>query len=563
VIAGLRVRFIRNFTLEPVSTWLSRELAGAGLSVSCKFGDYAGAPNEVAMLADAEHMDLTVVALGLEMSSPDFGHATWDAEASCERLLLLARTAVANSHGPLLLNAVLPPLHSASGGAVIPGRAAPEAVVDALNLALRELAATDPARVAFADWGAYARQLGETGTYDQRFWRSSAAPFAPPFLARYARDIAAVLRVNAGRVHKCLVLDCDNTLWGGIVGEDGLDGIRLSEDSLPGAYYREFQRSVLDLHARGVAIALCSKNNEADVFKVLDSHPDCLLRREHLSAWRIDWEDKSASIASIAAQLNIGLDALVFVDDSALECELVARVLPQVRVLMMPAISSQIVGLLERNNLFEALVVTDTDRARTATYRQNNERQRFSAEIGDLAEYKRGLVTELRIRTATAVDLVRVVQLLQRTNQFNLTSRRHDADAVRAMLGDPDVLVLCAELRDRFGDLGLIGVAIARRDRDGARIDTLLMSCRALGRDAELAFAIGLYRKIHDDWRAEWIEAEYLASGKNAQAADFWTRAGLRRLDSDMAVATAQYRSDRSLAELAQTNPDYVTLLVD
>jgi len=251
----------------------------------------------------------------------------------------------------------------------------------------------------------------------------------------------------------------------------------------------------------------------------------------------------------------------VFVDDSAFECELVTRVLPQVRVLMVPAMSSQMVGLLERNNLFEALVVTDADRARTATYRQNNERQRFSAQIGDLAEYKRGLGTELRVRTATAGDLMRVVQLLQRTNQFNLTTRRHEVEAVRAMLGDPDVLVLCAELRDRFGDLGLIGVAIARRDQGGARIDTLLMSCRALGRDAEMAFAVGLYRRIHNDWRAEWIEAEYLSSGKNAQASDFWTRAGLRRLGIDMAAA--QYRSDRSLAELAQTKPEYVTLVVD
>ena len=561
--AELKIRFIRNFILEPVATWLSREMAEAGLSVSCEFGDYAGALNEVTMLAEAQQVDLTVVALGLEMSSPNFGHAIWDAEASCERLLLLARTAVANCRGPLLLNTVLPPLYSASGGAVVLGQVVPEAVVDALNLALRELAATDPARVAVADWGAYARQLGETGTYDQRFWRSSAAPFAPMFLARYARDIAAVLRVNAGRVKKCLVLDCDNTLWGGVVGEDGLDGIRLSEDSLPGAYYREFQRSVLDLRARGIAIALCSKNNEEDALKVLDSHPDCLLRREHLSAWRINWEDKPTSIASIASQLNIGLDALVFVDDSALECELVERVLPQVRVLMVPAISSQMVGLLERNNLFEALVVTDADRMRTATYRQNHERQRFSSQVGDLAEYKRGLGTELRVRSATAADLARVVQLLQRTNQFNLTTRRHDADAVRAMLVDPDVLVVCAELRDRFGDLGLIGVAIARRDQDGARIDTFLMSCRALGRDAEMAFAVGVYRLIHNDWRAEWIEAEYLASGKNAQTADFWSRTGLRQLSADVAVDAVQYHSARSLAELAQTNPDYVTLMVD
>jgi FkbH-like protein len=555
----LRVRILRNFTLEPIVTLLNRELAGAGLAATFEFGDYAGVAEEVAALSRTERFDLIVLALGLETSSPNFGHAGWDVGAACDRILLLARTAVRDSNGPLLLNLVLPPLYSASGGAAIPASRSTEAAIEALNLALRELAATDPARIALADWTVYARQLGEAGTYDQRFWRSSGAPFASKFLARYARDIAAVLRVNAGRVRKCLVLDCDNTLWGGVVGEDGIDGIRLSEDTLPGAYYRQFQRAVLDLHARGIAIALCSKNNEADVFEVLDRHPENLLRREHLSAWRINWDDKPVSIGAIADELNLGLDALVFVDDNPLECELVTRSLPQVRVLQVPSASSELVGFLERNNPFEALVVTDADRGRTTSYRQNRERRQYSELVGDLAQFKRELGTELHVREATATDLARVVQLLQRTNQFNLTTRRHDADAVKAMLSDARTRVLCAGLRDRFGDLGVVGVAIALQDHEGAQIDSLVLSCRALGRDAELAFACGIYRKLVGDWHVSWIEGEYVASDKNAQVSDFWIRAGLDSIAAD----GNRFRSSRNLMELAQNAPEHINLVVD
>ena len=557
-----RVRFIRNFTVEPIEPWLKRELYDSGITARCEFGSFAMAAQEVAALDATSPVDLTVLALGLEMSSPDFGHVGWDVEGACERLLLLAREAIARCRGALVLNTALAPLYNVYGGASVPGKRSVEAAVDALNLALRELAAGDPARIALADWTLYARQLGEAETYDRRFWYTSGAPFGRRFLMNYAHDIAASVRIGAGKVRKCLVLDCDNTLWGGVIGEDGMDGISLSEDALPGAYYRAFQRAVLDLHARGVAIALASKNNEADVMEVIERHPHMLLRREHLSAWRINWEEKSASLPAIAAQLNLGLDALVFVDDNSFECELVARALPPVRVLQVPAAREQLVDLLERTNPFEALVVTAADRARNASYRENRQRAELSAAVGDLTAYKREIGAELRVRRADDADLPRVVQLLQRTNQFNLTTRRYDVNQVRAMLADPDVLLLCAELRDRFGDLGLIGVAIARHCGESAIIDTLLMSCRALGRDAEFALAGALYSAIRLAWLPTLIEAEYVASAKNAMVADFWSRAGLERMP-DGRDGVACFRADADAPALASIIPDFVSLVME
>lgn len=561
----LKIRFIRNFILEPVATWLSRELIGDGLSLHCEFGGYASAMDEIAKLADHDDAitDLTVLAMGLEMTSPEFGHMSWAAEAACERHLLIVRAAIRNCRGPLLINTVLPPLFSPTGGALLPGCKSSEAVIEELNLALRGLVIEHPGRVALADWTAYARQLGEVGTYDQRFWRTSGAPFAMPFMVRYARDIAAVVRINAGRIRKCLVLDCDNTLWGGVIGEDGLDGIMLADDSLPGAYFQQFHRSILDLHERGVAIALCSKNNEADVFDVLDKHPNCLIRREHLSAWRIDWHDKPRSIVAIAAELNIGLDALVFADDSPQECELVAMALPEVKVLRVPQSPIELVGFLERQNPFEALVVTSADRGRTRDYRKNRERNQSSAAIGDLGQYKKSLGTKLKLRDAGMADVARVVQLLQRTNQFNLTTRRHNLETVQAMLSDPDALLLCAQLEDRFGDLGVIGLAIVLRHGDEACVDTLLMSCRALGRDAELAFAAGLYRMVYARWRPARLVAEFIATEKNAQVADYWERVGLVCRPPVASDGRVQFQSTRGLPELSVQNlPMHVTLLV-
>lgn len=557
-----RVRFIRNFTIEPIELLLKRDLLADQIIADCTYGGFATSAEEVLRLGDAGD-DLLVLALGLELSSPDFGHVGWDVKAACDQILLVAREAVERFRGLIVLNTVLAPLHGMPLGVAADPPQSAESLVDALNVQLRELVQTDPTRIALADWTRYARQLGDRDTYDRRFWLSSGAPFRARFLALYAKDIAAVLRISVGRVRKCLVLDCDNTLWGGVVGEDGINGIRLSDSELPGAYFRNFQKSILDLHARGVAIALASKNNEADVLDVLQRHPHMLVRREHLSAWRVNWDDKPVSLMAIAAELNLGLDSLVFVDDSSFECEMVGKALPQVRVLQAPASGEELVSLLERHDPFEAMTVTAADRARNATYLENRQRAEFSVAVGDLAEFKRRINAKLRVRRACEIDQPRILQLLQRTNQFNLTTRRHTSEQLREMLADSGTMILCAELRDRFGDLGLVGVAIARRRGECAIIDSLLMSCRALGRDAELAFAAALIASIRNAWHPRWIEAEYVPSEKNAMVADFWTRTGFARTTDDASQGAAEFRANADEIALVMRAPEHVTLMVE
>lgn len=527
----VHVRILRNFTVEPLLPLLAAEFAARGLAAGCTLGDFAGAWSGVGSLASDMPADgrprMLVLSLSIELYSEDFGHAGWNAGEACADVLALANAAVAGSPAPVVINTVLPPLHPETGFAVRPGAVTHAESVEALNLELRRLAARHPGRVVLLDWVAYARELGERDTYDRRFWHSSALPFSMKFLRRYATDLAAVAEALCGRARKCLVLDCDNTLWGGVVGEDGLEGIGLSRTGKPGTYFREFQRVVLDLHERGVLLALCSKNNEADVFEVFDRHPDTVLRREHFSAHRINWSDKAASIAQIAQALHISLDALVFVDDSPQEIERVRQALPMVRVLQTPRDPEQLPVFLQRAVAFPAIAITASDATRAQSFRDEEQRVELAALAGGLDDYRQRLGTVLRAREATASDLDRISQLYLKTNQFNLTTRRHDRVAVDAFAADPDVLLYCAEVSDKFGDLGLVAVGRAVRRGDAVHIEDFLLSCRALGRDAERAFLASLLRAAAARWGSGRVVASYRPSDRNAQVAGFWPAAGL------------------------------------
>ncbi len=534
------IQIIRNFTAEPMQLWLRRELLQSGITVECEFGGISTAAVEIDALqvhgtgtvasGECNTVRLNVLALCLETSASDFGHGTWKADEICQHHLDMIGHAIQRSAAPIVINTVLPPLFASAGLGETPGVPTHAARIEALNQEIRALAASHAGKVVLVDWAALARQFGEQGTYDYRFWFSSAAPFAQPFLARYAAAIAAVVRAISGRARKLLVLDCDQTIWGGILGEVGIDGICLSSDTLPGAYFHAFHRTILDLAARGVILALCSKNEEADVLEVLDRHPHCLIKRQHVAAWRIGWQSKDRSIVEICEELKVSLDSAVFVDDSPLECQMVAASLPEVRVLQTPKRPEDIVTFLQRNYLFDTLLVTNDDTARTASYQDNKAREGLRRELADLSDYRKRLETRIRVGQAAKSDLTRVAQLVQRTNQFNLTTRRHTLFELRTLHEDADAFIAICDVSDRFGDLGITGVAIARRlDPTTAALDSLMISCRALGRDVEHAFSIWLVRTLADQWGVTTFLAEYIRSPRNEPAAGFLDQIGFLR----------------------------------
>ena len=218
------------------------------------------------------------------------------------------------------------------------------------------------AQFFLVDFERIIRLLGEEKTIDYRFWYTSKALFKKDFLNAYAQEIVKIAKALKGRTKKCLVLDCDNTLWGGIIGEDGISGIKLDKHIYPDKLYYEFQQNVINLHERGIIIALCSKNNEEDVWEILDNHPSCLLKRRHVAAWRINWDDKSSNIKSIANELNLGIDSFVFVDDSPLECELVKKMLPDVTVLQVPQKLYTYPKILLHDGWFDTLHISEEDK---------------------------------------------------------------------------------------------------------------------------------------------------------------------------------------------------------
>ena len=326
---------------------------------------------------------------------------------------------------------------------------------------------------------------------------------------------------------KCLILDLDNTLWGGILGEDGVDGIKIGGD-YPGNAYSYWQRSLLQLAHNGVILAICSKNNENDVEEAWANNPHLILKREHFSAVRINWQDKATNITAIAEELNIGLDSMVFVDDNPGERELVKQLLPQVEVpdfpdkpyLLMPFFKS----LVEK--YFRIYAVTDEDRAKTAQYQANALRNAEQSRFSDLEGYLYSLDMRLDISPADEHNLPRIAQMTQKTNQFNLTTRRYSETDVQQRL-DAGWHIFCMNVSDRFGDSGITGtVFLEPIDDITVNIDTLLLSCRILGKGIEDAFVKTVLNLLRLDGYRK-VTADYLPTSKNGQTADFYDRMGM------------------------------------
>jgi FkbH-like protein len=408
------------------------------------------------------------------------------------------------------------------------------------------------------DVDALVAKTGLAASFDFRLFQSSRALYTTSFFCGWAEHARPAFLSGAGKAKKALVLDCDNTLWKGVVGEDGIDGIDLSPESPAGKPYAEVQALVLRLQKQGVLIGLCTKNNPGDVDEVLRKHPDMLLRDEHLAGRRVNWDDKAANLRALAEEWNIGLDSIVYVDDSDFELGLIRQALPAVTTLRVPAQASAYPQLLRRHlGLFFQLSVSAEDAAKTVLYRQERERVGAQRAYADIEDYLRSLQLTLTLYERPASLAARLAQMTQKTNQFNLTTRRYTETDIRRFLESDRHLVLAMRVSDRFGDYGVTGEAIVELDpqAQAARIDTLLMSCRVLGRNVEFAFADELVRSLAARGMRR-IEAEYLKTAKNDPIAGYLDQAGF-----ELVQATADARRYRAIPQHYRgTKIDYVTI---
>jgi FkbH-like protein len=398
-----------------------------------------------------------------------------------------------------------------------------EAMVAAVNTGIADRARAGG--IVLVDFARAAAAIGRNHWHDAGQWHAAKLAIGPDAVPLAADIVARVLAAVRGTSRKALVLDLDNTLWGGVIGDDGIDGIAIGQGSGRGEAFLAIQQMALALRQRGIVLAVCSKNDEAVARVPFRDHPDMVLREEHIAVFVANWGDKATNLRAIAAALNIGLDALVFLDDNPVERGQVRRELPMVAVPELTADPADYPRLLAAGGWFEAITFGDDDRVRADAYRANAERAAF-AGTSDMAGYLASLDMVADVRPFDSVNRARIAQLINKSNQFNLTTRRYTEREVAAMEADDSLITRQFRLADRFGDNGMIAVVILRPAGTGVfEIDTWLMSCRVLGRrmeEATLAQIVAAARARG----ADTLLGRYLPTAKNAMVADHYDKLG-------------------------------------
>jgi len=498
----VRMAFVHTYTSELLQPWLEGAGALLGLAPLTYHAAYGVLHGEAQPgSALAEHRpDITVLMLQREDLHPALQRplAALDEAAAgqlrAEVLAQLQQLVAAFRSQPVghLVLTLLPPMAGPALGSYEPQAEHSESrfwarLLDDLGQWLRQ---NVPAST-YLDLAELVGDIGRRRAFDRRHWLTARYPFSAEASFEFAMRLLGLAQLLKTPRAKVLVLDADNTLWGGVVGEDGVDGIALGPD-YPGNAYLAFQRRLLDFQQRGFILAMCSKNNVADVDEVLATHPHQLLKAEHFVARRVNWEPKPDNLVALAQELGLGLDSFIFVDDSDHECAAVRARLPQVEVVQVPKRPHEVPGCLDQVARLEVLSLTAEDRAKTHMYQAEQQRRQLLG-AGQAAGGEFQHLQRLGMRMSVQLDahkhVARLAQLTQKTNQFNLTTRRYDEHQIAAFVASAQWLVLDFSLADVFGDSGIVGLAMVDlASPQAARLDTFLMSCRVIGRCAEDAF---------------------------------------------------------------------------
>jgi FkbH-like protein len=394
-----------------------------------------------------------------------------------------------------------------------------------LNDLLADAARSDG--VLILDIEQHMQRDGIDAWFDVRRWLQAKQEIRPEAAAFYGELLVRIIAAQRGMSRKCLVLDLDNTLWGGVIGDDGIDGIILGEGSAQGEAHLALQRYARQLMDRGILLAVCSKNDPAIAEAAIRDHPEMLLRRADFAAFVANWHDKAANLEEIAAQLNIGIDSLVFVDDNPFERARVREALPMVAVPELPDDPAEYAKTLAAAGYFEAVSFTSEDRARVELYAKDSQRNALLSESKSVADFLRGLDMTVDYGQFGSNDLVRVTQLVNKTNQFNTTTRRYAAEEIAAAASTSAYITLQFRLRDRFGDNGLVSTMILGPNDEPAtfELENWVMSCRVFGRELEFeAMNIAVETALRRNARG--LFADYIPTKKNVVIKDLFTSLG-------------------------------------
>lgn len=535
----LRTYMARSVTVETLLPYLRVQAAVAGLWLEVSIGGYGSFIDDLTNPDGALCRfnpdlalfvsDLTDLAGGLQEAtsvSPDRGLAETD--TSTRFVTGLLESFRTNCKARIVVQGMNLPDPPGSGDIADANLPYGESrSVEALNHALADACRRIGDAVYF-DVDKLAARHGRSRWRDQRMFYLSRLPIAQEFFEEYARGMVRAIRTLYFPPRKVICTDLDETLWGGILGEDGCEGIQTGT-TFPGNAYLEYQQYLKRLGRRGVLVAVASKNNPADVEEAFQKRsPDLGIAWEDFAAVKVGWGEKTTALLELANDLSLGLDSFVFVDDSPTECAAIRQQFPEVLVVRaVPGEPWRTIETLEGSGAFDVLHVTEDDRRRTAEYRAQAERTTLANKAGSRTEFLTSLDIQCDVVSALDAPLSRTAQLLSKTNQFNLTTRRHSAAEIEAIATQPGNIAVALRYRDRFGDGGVVGVALCVMEPDRCRIDTFLLSCRVIGRGVETAL-LSCIAETARDQGVSVLSGEYIPTAKNAPCAEFYPLHGFQ-----------------------------------
>ncbi len=383
------------------------------------------------------------------------------------------------------------------------------------------------------NFDAFVAKYGDVNVFDYRQFLFGDIKVSLNYIPYLAEELMGYIKADLGINRKCIVLDLDNTLWGGIVGEDGFEGIKLSPQP-PGMPFIEFQRVILALNERGIILAINSRNNEDEALRVIREHPHMILREDNFASIKINWNDKISNIKAIAEELNIGLDSLVYFDDDPINREVMSKALPEVMTVDLPEDPALYAQKLMSLNDFNTFSITEEDKKRGRMYIEEKKRNHLENSVSNLDDFLSQLGIKIKIRRADKFTIPRISQLVLKTNQFNLTTKRFQEEDILKFSQDKNMLVGCAQTADKFGDNGITGVFIVQKSPDSSEwsIETFLLSCRVMGRRVEY----GIMRYILNEARKEGIKkvrGQYIPTKKNKPCESFLPNSGFKKEGED------------------------------
>jgi FkbH-like protein len=543
-LRSAKVAVLGSYTTSQLVPMIALAARARGVALDiyeCEFGQYRQEILDEGSNLYAFAPDFVLVAVhDGELTLPERSAAPHgDVEAELGRWTSLWDLLASRTSGTVIQTTFVTPPENAMGHLAASSPESRHHMVRSLNLRLGEEAAGRRHPVLLLDCEQLAASIGTESWFDPRYWHLAKHAVAPPAMVVVARHAAALVAAALGLEKKCVVLDLDNTLWGGVIGEDGLDGIRLGTGVEGGAYVA-FQEYLLELKRRGVVLAVCSKNDAADARKPFRRHPDMRLQLDDIAVFVADWRPKPEQVRSVAESLSVDLGSLVLVDDNPVEREAVRHFLPEVDVVTLPEDPAFYVRTLDRYLPLQPAFLTDEDAARTDHYRARAAAARLRTSATSVDDFYRSLGMQASIVPFNDIDLPRIAQLVAKTNQFNLTTRRHGEAQLRDLAADPACVHFSLRLRDRLADHGLVGVMVAIEAGDSLDIDTWLMSCRVIGRDVEAAMLNRLCLEA-EERGLKRLRGTYIRTARNGLVSDIFERFGFAQVETNREASRWTY----------------------